>query len=110
MAEVFEELDLGRASLVVLSACESALGERTGGDEIVGLTRAFLYAGAPAVVASLWSVDDEATAEFMTELYGRLLRGEPAADALRGTQVSFLRRADYAAPFYWAAFTLTGLP
>jgi CHAT domain-containing protein/tetratricopeptide (TPR) repeat protein len=108
MREIFEELDLEQVDLVVLSACETALGERTGGDEIVGLTRALLYAGAASVMASLWSVDDDASAALMTAFYVRLLDGEPAAAALAAAQRELLDVEGTAAPFYWAAFTLVG--
>ncbi|MEM7586507.1 MAG: CHAT domain-containing tetratricopeptide repeat protein, partial [Acidobacteriota bacterium] len=67
--EVFSGLDLEGVNLVVLSACQTALGERNEGDEIIGLTRAFLYAGSPAVVSTLWNVDDQATAFLMTTFY-----------------------------------------
>lgn len=93
------------ASLATLSACETALGTLSAGDDIVGLTRGLLYAGARSVVASLWRVDDEATLRLMTEFYAGLeTRGK--AEALRRAQLATRRR--YAHPFYWAAFQLTG--
>jgi CHAT domain-containing protein/tetratricopeptide (TPR) repeat protein len=108
--EIYGDLDLSGVNLVVLSACETALGEVTGGDEVVGLTRALLYAGSPGVISTLWNIDDEATAGLMTQFYQRLLSGETAAEALRGAQVASLQEPRYADPFYWAAFTLTGDP
>jgi CHAT domain-containing protein len=109
--EVYE-LDLGRADLVVLSACETQMGELSAGDEVVGLTRAFLY-GAPTVVASLWSVDDAATGVLMTRFYEHLLAGKGKAEALQAAQAEV--RADpahpeWAHPYYWAAFVLSGDP
>jgi len=93
------------ADLVTLSACETGLGSLNPGDDVIGLTRGLLYAGARAVVASLWRIDDETTLEFMTEFY-RLLPGADAVDALRTAQLAVLRQ--YGHPFYWAAFQLTG--
>ncbi len=99
-------LDLGQASLVVLSACETNIGQLTAGDELVGLTRAFFYAGAPTVVSSLWSVDDQATAALMERFYTHLRAGVPKAEALRRAQMEI--RQEYPSPYYWAAFTLSG--
>jgi CHAT domain-containing protein/tetratricopeptide (TPR) repeat protein len=101
-------LNLARTDLVVLSACETQLGARSAGDDIVGLTRAFLYAGASSVVASLWKVDDAATARFMTAFYTHLNAGMSKAAALRAAQAD--TRARYPEPYYWAAFVLTGDP
>jgi len=97
------------ADLVVLSACQTALGKEIQGEGIIGLTRGFMYAGAPRVVASLWQIDDRATAELMKRFYGAML-GEalrPAA-ALRTAQVSMWREKRWQVPYYWAAFTLQG--
>lgn len=101
-------LDLRQTSLVVLSACQTQLGALSRGDDMVGLNRAFLFAGAPAVVASLWKVDDEATALLMTALYGHLKRGLGPAAALQAAQAD--TRARHPDPFHWAAFVLTGSP
>ncbi|WP_235526522.1 CHAT domain-containing protein [Nostoc piscinale] len=97
------------AELVVLSACQTGLGEEVKGEGLVGLTRGFMYAGSPRVVVSLWSVDDEATSELMKLFYGNMLRKnlKPAA-ALRAAQIEMSRNQNYAAPYYWAAFTLQG--
>jgi len=97
------------ADLVVLSACQTALGKEIKGEGLVGLTRGFMYAGAPRVVASLWKVDDEATAELMKRFYQKILREDmrPAA-ALRTAQVSMLKDKRWSAPYYWAGFVLQG--
>ncbi len=95
--------------LVVLSACETALGKEIKGEGIVGLTRGFMYAGAPSVVASLWRVEDRATADLMRRFYQRMLQEDlPPSAALRGAQVSMLRERNTNHPFYWAGFTLQG--
>ncbi len=100
-------LDLTAATnLVVLSACQTQLGTLSAGDEVVGLSRAFLYAGTPSVLASLWSVDDEATALLMERFYTHLRAGMGKAEALRQAQIDV--RAEYPHPYYWAAFVLTG--
>jgi CHAT domain-containing protein/tetratricopeptide (TPR) repeat protein len=100
-------LDLTQATnLVVLSACQTQLGELSRGDEVVGLNRAFLYAGTPSVIATLWSVQDDTTALFMERFYTHLRSGIALAQALRQTQIEV--RAEYPHPYYWAAFVLTG--
>lgn len=112
--EVHEVFDLDlQGQLVVLSACQTALasGERAdvpAGDDWVGLVQSFLQAGAGAVVASLWRVQDRATAELMEEFYRRLARGESRAAALAGAQRALLRRPGTAHPFHWAGFVLSG--
>lgn len=97
------------AELVVLSACQTALGKEIKGEGLVGLTRGFMYAGAPRVIASLWQIDDRASAEFMKRFYHELLgkNVRPAA-ALRAAQVSMQNDKRWNAPHYWAAFTLQG--
>ncbi|MBN1479577.1 CHAT domain-containing protein [candidate division KSB1 bacterium] len=102
-------LDLD-ADLVVLSACQTALGKEIRGEGLIGLTRGFMYAGASRVVASLWKVDDEATAELMRRFYGFMLSEEqlsPAA-ALRQAQLSILQEKRWNSPYYWAAFVMQG--
>jgi hypothetical protein len=99
-------LDLARADLVVLSACQTQLGAHSGGDDIIGLNRAFIYAGAPSVIASLWSVNDEATSLLMTAFHTHLKQGMGKARALKAAQAE--TRTKYAHPYYWAAFVLTG--
>jgi CHAT domain-containing protein/tetratricopeptide (TPR) repeat protein len=108
-AEVFN-LKLA-AELVVLSACRSGLGRDVKGEGLVGLTRGFMYAGAPRVVASLWRVDDAATSTLMTAFYRALLgsAGRTPAAALRAAQVALARDPRWAAPYYWAAFQLQGV-
>jgi CHAT domain-containing protein/tetratricopeptide (TPR) repeat protein len=95
--------------LVVLSACQTALGKEVRGEGLVGLTRGFLYAGASSVVASLWEVDDEVTAELMKRFYDNMLRrGMRPAAALREAQNSIRQEPQWRSPYYWAAFTLQG--
>lgn len=102
------DLRLG-AELVVLSACRTALGQQVRGEGVVGLTRGFMHAGVPAVVASLWDVGDAQTAELMSRFYERLLRdGLPPAAALRAAQRSMLADPRWSAPAYWASFLLHG--
>jgi len=93
------------ADLVTLSACETGLGKIASGDDVVGLTRGFLYAGSRSIVASLWQVDDAATSYLMTRFYERLARMDKR-EALRQAQIETLAR--YPRPFFWAAFQLTG--
>ena len=94
------------AEMVTLSACETGLGAVANGDDVVGLTRGFLYAGASTVIASLWQVDDDATAYLMMRMYEHIQRGG-RRDALRQAQLE--TRAKFAHPVYWASFYLTGL-
>jgi CHAT domain-containing protein len=97
------------AELVVLSACQTGLGKEIKGEGLVGLTRGFMYAGAPRVVVSLWSVSDAGTAELMTRFYRAMLKDKMRpAEALRTAQVSLLKEKRWEQPFYWAAFTLQG--
>lgn len=97
------------ADLVTLSACQTALGKEVKGEGLVGLTRGFMYAGAPRVVASLWNVKDEATAELMKRFYSGMLKdGLRPAAALRSAQISLSREKRWEAPYYWAGFTLQG--
>lgn len=96
------ELD---ADLVTLSACETGLSKIANGDDLVGLTRGFLYAGSSSIVASLWKVDDLATAQLMTRFYRELDKSNKR-EALRTAQLE--TRKTYAHPYYWASFQLTG--
>lgn len=97
------------AALVVLSACQTGLGPEVRGEGLIGLTRGFMYAGAARVVVSLWSVDDQATAELMVKFYqGMLTEGLEPANALRTAQVQMWQKQQWQAPFYWAAFTMQG--
>ena len=106
--EVFN-LHLG-GPLVMLSACETGLGKEKRGEGVMGLTRAFMYAGAPTVGVSLWSVADRSTAELMTDFYRRLLatNAGSTSSALRGAQLAMISGKKYSAPFYWAPFVLVG--
>ena len=98
-------LDFRGTRLVVLSACQGATGALGGGDEIVGLVRPFLATGARAVVASLWSVDDNATARWMAQFYESLAKdGVPPTDAVRLGQARVRRSSLYRHPYFWAAF------
>ncbi len=112
--EVFEQVHID-ADLVTLSACETSLGKEMGGEGLVGLTRAFEYAGARSVLASLWSVSDESTAELMKRFYRYLKAGNSKDEALRAAQMDLIKPvkgnnsvSERAHPFYWAAFQLTG--
>jgi CHAT domain-containing protein len=97
------------ADLVVLSACQTALGKEIKGEGLVGLTRGFMYAGAERVVVSLWAVSDEATAELMKKFYEGILKKKmkPAA-ALRASQVAMWKSQWWESPYYWAGFILQG--
>ncbi len=118
--EILESVRLD-ADLVVLSACQSGLGAEQPGEGLIGLTRAFQYAGARSIVASLWSVEDETTAELMLHLYRHLRSGASKDEALRAAQLALIQRPvrvergdgesvvkDASAPYYWAAFQLVG--
>jgi CHAT domain-containing protein/tetratricopeptide (TPR) repeat protein len=96
------------ARLVTLSACQTALGKNGSGDERIGLTRAFFYAGARALLATLWHVEDHATLELTRQFYGNLMRGENAASALRQAQITMIRAGF--PPYQWASFALMGRP
>ena len=95
--------------LVVLSACNTGLGKDVRGEGLIGLTRGFMYAGASSVVASLWKVDDEATAQLMRLFYGYMLRdGLSPAAALRKAQVSMSQQKRWQSPYYWSGFIIQG--
>ena len=118
--EILESVRLD-ADLVVLSACESALGEDLGGEGLIGLTRAFQYAGARTVAATLWKVPDQTTAALMERFYRHLEAGKTKDEALRAAQIELIRDPievanknglvvdkDTSAPYYWAAFQIYG--
>ena len=105
--EIFDHVRID-ADLVTLSACNTALGKEMGGEGLLGLTRAFHYAGARSVMASLWSVADDSTAELMTRFYGYLKAGKSKDQALQAAQRDLVRSERFAQPFHWAAFTLAG--
>jgi CHAT domain-containing protein/Tfp pilus assembly protein PilF len=106
--EIFESVHLD-ADLVTLSACDTALGKEMGGEGLVGLTRAFQYAGARSVLASLWGVADYSTARFMERFYRYLRDGKSKDEALRAAQIDQIRQKGGSShPFFWAAFELNG--
>lgn len=107
--EIFSQLKL-RAELVVLSACETALGKSVRGEGIVGLTRAFQYAGARSVIASQWQIQDQSTSIFMTALYENLNTGMQKDQALQAAMSKLASNSATSHPHYWAAFTLVGTP
>lgn len=108
VGEVYS-LDLKQTDLVTLSACQTAIGERNpDGIEITSLATSFARAGADSVLASLWSVSDDSTRDFMTEFYKRLAAGESKAMALQGAQAKLLSDPKFNHPFYWAPFVLMG--
>lgn len=128
--EVWEiyEMDLNSASLITLSACKTALGNITNGDEIIGLTRGFIYAGSPSIVASLWDIDDVSTSTLMQEFYSNLRSNHSKTESLRLAQLKLIndkskdvskergfkltqaptKPTDPSHPYYWAAFVLIG--
>ena len=118
--EIYEDVRLD-ADLVVLSACESGLGDELDGEGLIGLTRAFQFAGARTVASTLWQVDDRATAELMQRFYRHLRAGMSKDEALRAAQMELIRgpvemknrqgrvvERDLSLPYYWAAFQIIG--
>jgi CHAT domain-containing protein/tetratricopeptide (TPR) repeat protein len=97
-----------RADLVVLSACQTALGREITGEGIVGLTRAFFYAGSRSVVAALWNLNDRFAADFVERFYDGIRAGHTAEEALRLTKAAYLNHPQYSHPFYWSSLILTG--
>jgi CHAT domain-containing protein len=95
--------------MVVLSACETALGKEVKGEGVMGLTRGFMYAGASRVVASLWKVNDVATTQLMAGFYRSMEQDHlPVAAALRKAQLEMANDKRWASPYYWAGFELQG--
>lgn len=101
-------MDLANANLVTLSACETALSKITGGDDLVGLSRGFIYAGTPSLLATLWKVDDQSTAILMEHFYKNWQSGMSKPEALRQAQISLKAMPQYKHPFYWAPFVMVG--
>jgi len=99
-------LPLSGTSLTVLSACETGIGDILSGDDVVSLENAFIYAGSPTVIATLWKVADQSTAELMTLFYRNLIKGKTKAEALTEAQRELRKTYDH--PFFWAAVTLRG--
>jgi CHAT domain-containing protein len=97
------------ASLVVLSACQTGMGKMIRGEGMIGLSRSFMYAGIPSVVMSLWSVSDQSTSILMKRFYENLLvKNVSKAQALHLARISMIREEQYAHPFFWAPFVLSG--
>ncbi len=97
-----------RADLVVLSACRSGLGKVVSGEGLIGMTRAFFYAGAGSVVVSLWQVDDDSTSDLMVSFYRYLQQVGDKSEALRRAKLELIDRSQYFHPYFWAPFILVG--
>jgi CHAT domain-containing protein len=112
LLQVYEIFNLRlNADMVVLSACETGLGKQVRGEGVIGLTRAFLYAGTPSVVVSLWQVRDRSTAELMVQFYRHLAKGQRSkAEALKEAKLALIGSKEFAHPHYWAPFILVGQP
>ncbi|MEO0161209.1 MAG: CHAT domain-containing protein [candidate division WOR-3 bacterium] len=99
-------IELKEADLIVLSACQTALARLTKGEDLIGLSRGFFYAGTPSLVASLWKVDDQSTGYLMSQFYKNLNRGMDKAVALKNAQI--VTKEKFPHPFFWAPFILIG--
>jgi CHAT domain-containing protein/tetratricopeptide (TPR) repeat protein len=97
-----------KANLVVLSACQTALGREITGEGLIGLSRAFFYAGARSVVATLWNLNDRFAAEFVQRFYRELNQGHASEEALRRAKVAYVNHPRYSHPFYWSSFVVLG--
>jgi CHAT domain-containing protein len=100
--------DLSGTELLVLSACDTGLGEVRNADGVYGLRRAFALAGVRSQVMSLWKVNDEATRRLMSRYYERLSGGEGRSEALRQVQLEMMRDPVFGNPYYWAGFLIVG--
>lgn len=107
VSELFT-LDLDEANLVVLAACQTDAGERSGSGEVVNLTRALLYAGTPTTVTTLWNVDEEASGQFLQWFAQNLTQSADMTKALQTTQQQIRQQEEWQHPYYWGAFMLTG--
>jgi CHAT domain-containing protein len=96
------------ANLVVLSACQTALGREITGEGLIGLSRAFFYAGARSVVATLWNLNDRFAAEFVERFYSELNQGHSSEEALRRAKVAYVNHPRYSHPFYWSSLVMLG--
>lgn len=101
-------LDLRGTQLVVLSACETGIGDVKIGDGVFGLRRALVLAGVESQMISLWQVDDKATRELLVDFYTRLQRGEGRGEALRNAELALMRTVGREHPFFWASFIGVG--
>ena len=107
-AEKILGLNLKGTDLVVLSACETGVGDVKNGEGVFGLKRAFILSGAKTLVMSLWSVPSAETTELMTDFYTLMSTGKPKAEALRQAKLNMMKKKQN--PFYWGAFVMTGKP
>ncbi len=107
-AEEVLDLQLAGTELVVLSACETGVGEIRVGEGVYGLRRAFQEAGAQSVLSTLWSISDDGTQHFMKRFYQRFIDGSPPQQALRDTQLEFIDSDNWSHPFFWAPFVMVG--
>ena len=103
------ELDLSNTELVVLSACETGVGEYVSGEGVYGLQRSILEAGSENIIMSLWKVDDEATRILMTTFYLNWIeKGMTIRESLKHAQISLMQNPKYKSPYYWGAFVMIG--
>lgn len=109
LLQVSEIYGLGlKANLIVLSACQTALGKEITGEGLIGLSRAFFYAGARSVVATLWNLNDRFAAEFVERFYRELNTGASTEESLRRAKAAYVNDPKYAHPFYWSSLVLLG--
>ncbi|HYM00344.1 MAG TPA: CHAT domain-containing tetratricopeptide repeat protein, partial [Blastocatellia bacterium] len=109
LLEAWEIMNLDlHADLVVLSACDTGLGELRTGEGVIGLSWALFVAGCPTTVVSQWKVESSSTTELVVEFHKRMLGGQSKAEALRGAELSLLKKPKYRNPFYWAPFVIVG--
>jgi CHAT domain-containing protein len=106
--DVDQLTNINAIDLVVLSACQTDIGDITKGDAVFNLTHTFLRSGVPSVVTTLWNIDDKASSDLMKSFYKNLAKGMSKAEALQKAQITVLNTKGYSHPYYWAAFMLTG--